>query len=269
MEFQSFVMRPVFKNEMGEYVKIFKKSEIETLDNFIKNANHPNIIKCNREECSLIMEPGVNFETLVESRYKLQEVEKIKLIRDVSFALRHLHDRKILHRSIKPTNLFVVNKCGKLSEVYINNLKIQEKHCTPNLSSVVFYAPEIFTGVSFTMSADVYALGMCMWYLFKGKIPKDERYDDIPIIHYVKKIVDNDIMIESLESSIQCLFEKMTKFNPNERISIETVIFELNKILLEMESIISLGNKYTNLVVSKKENEKNENIIDDVEVFLN
>ena len=78
--------------------------------------------------------------------------------------LDHMHKKKILHRDIKPMNIFIgkgdIVKIGDLgiAKILKNNVSAQTQIGTPH-----YMAPEIWRGKPYTYSADVWALG-CLLY---------------------------------------------------------------------------------------------------------
>jgi NIMA (never in mitosis gene a)-related kinase len=83
---------------------------------FLNELSHPNIISViewfeEDEELFMIMEyaAGGDMEQLIKARngVTFSEDEVASWLVQICFALKHIHDRKILHRDIKTPNIFL------------------------------------------------------------------------------------------------------------------------------------------------------------------
>ncbi|MGK7880624.1 MAG: serine/threonine-protein kinase [Crocosphaera sp.] len=109
------VIKTINEEEIPEKFldKIRRDFVIEAL-NLAKCDIYTYIVKCkeyipdNRFPC-IVMEyiPGDNIEELVNKKGNLSEAEALKYIRQVAEGLKGVHERGILHRDIKPTNIII------------------------------------------------------------------------------------------------------------------------------------------------------------------
>ena len=98
-----------------------------------------------------------------------------RLFLDLCAAVRHLHDNHIIHRDIKPQNIFFDSKeehfvVGDLGIANFKDEQFAREAATKEgerLANYMFSAPEQADGkVSVTPAADIYALGQVIqWYL--------------------------------------------------------------------------------------------------------
>lgn len=90
----------------------------------------------------------------------------VKLAIDLCSALEECHAQKIIHRDIKPDNIFVsANGDFKLGDFGV--ARTIEK-TTSNLSkkgTYTYMAPEVYKGEEYGLNADLYSLGMVLYRL--------------------------------------------------------------------------------------------------------
>ena len=101
---------------------------------------------------------------------ELSETEAIRLGIDICSALELLGKKNVIHRDIKPQNIFV-NEFGdfKLGDFGIARdvNSVLSKRGTPN-----YMAPEILTKKQYDARADIYSLGMVLYTVMnKGRMP--------------------------------------------------------------------------------------------------
>ncbi|KAE9316409.1 hypothetical protein PF001_g7333 [Phytophthora fragariae] len=83
----------------------------------------------------------------------------------VCLALKHLHDRKILHRDVKPANIFLT-KSGvvKLGDLGVATVLSHTLACAQTSIGTPYYtAPEICLGKRYNAKADVWSLGCVLF----------------------------------------------------------------------------------------------------------
>ncbi|MFN7971021.1 MAG: GAF domain-containing protein [Acidobacteriota bacterium] len=145
--------------------------------------NHPNIITVHdfRERPGvsyIVMEyvQGTTLAELVARHGALQEGDALRLVEDVVRALQHAHGEGILHRDVKPENIFVSEgRQVKLGDwglakpmAAIGGDITAAGHFvgTPN-----YMAPEQLRQGEIDGRADIYALGCTLYFLLAGRAP--------------------------------------------------------------------------------------------------
>ncbi len=151
------------------------EAEIETL----RKLNHPNIVRLfgfgEQDELLYYSMELVEGSSLVHElgrgrRFDWREVTRIGI--DVCRALRHAHDRGVIHRDIKPGNLLLTGEGHvKLSDFGIARLfgNTRLTHVGSVLGTAEYMAPEQAEGRPVSPRSDLYSLASVLYMLLAGR----------------------------------------------------------------------------------------------------
>jgi eukaryotic-like serine/threonine-protein kinase len=147
------------------------EAEIETL----RKLNHPNIVRLfgfGKEETRLFyaMEliDGNSLEEELNRGRRFDWREVVRLVIDICRALRHAHDRGVIHRDLKPGNLLLTTDGQvKLSDFGIARLFGNTRLTSAGsvLGTAEYMAPEQAAGKPVDQRSDLYSLGAVMYVL--------------------------------------------------------------------------------------------------------
>ena len=125
-------------------------------------------------------EDGIGYDILIRmelltpltklmSERDLTEEETVRLGIDICKALELCHKKNIIHRDIKPQNIFISdNGYYKLGDFGI--ARTMEKTSGMSVKGTYRYmAPEVFKGEKYDSTADIYSLGLVLYSLLNGK----------------------------------------------------------------------------------------------------
>ncbi len=148
---------------------------------------HPNIVHVTDFQVSpgqqpfLVMEylTGKSFRELMKEEKRLPPKRTAFIATQILSALAAAHEAKIVHRDIKPDNIFLSSTSAmkdlvKVLDFGIAKLLTDEGPLTMAgtvLGTLSYMAPEQARGEVIDGRADLYAVGACMYYAISGKRP--------------------------------------------------------------------------------------------------
>ena len=125
--------------------------------------------------------PGMNLGELIKQSGPLPPERAVHFLVEVSDALREAHDAGLIHRDIKPGNIFISERGGIQDYTKLLDFGVvREIMADPSMSKTVmmiagtpsFMAPEQATHPDQTDArSDLYSLGMVAYYMLTGQIP--------------------------------------------------------------------------------------------------
>jgi eukaryotic-like serine/threonine-protein kinase len=207
------------------------EAEIETL----RKLNHPNIVKLfgfGKDGIHIFyaMEliDGNSLEEELGRGRRFDWREVVRIVIEICRALRHAHDRGVIHRDLKPGNLLLTaNGQVKLSDFGIARLFGNTRLTSAGsvLGTAEYMAPEQAAGKPVDQRSDLYSLGAVMYVLlarrpvFKGDslgevIYKQQFETPEPLRRH------NGDVPEELQRIIMQLLEK----DPSRRIPNATIL---------------------------------------------
>jgi formylglycine-generating enzyme required for sulfatase activity len=214
------VLREVLSRDPGSVQRLIAEAKLA-----IRLA-HPNVVRVNNFENGeflkfLVME-YVEGETLahkIARDKKLPEEEVKRIAIEICRGLEHAHQKKVIHRDIKPGNILL----AKSGEIKIADFGIA-RECRDSMSrltsqvdsgTLLYMSPEQMIGES-NEASDVYSLGVVLYEMLTGQPPF--RSGDIP--YQIREIVPKPPAGLSPELSaivLRCLQKKPDNRFPSVR----------------------------------------------------
>lgn len=168
------VLRPEYASDQ-EFVRRFRREA-----QAVASLSHPNIVSIydvgqEQESYYLVMEyvDGESLKELIRREAPLPPTRAVQLGRQISEALEHAHENKIIHRDVKPHNI-LITKSGraKLTDFGIAQASASTlTHTDTIVGSVHYISPEQAKGEPAGPKSDIYALGVVLYEMLTGQVP--------------------------------------------------------------------------------------------------
>jgi serine/threonine-protein kinase len=121
----------------------------------------------------------------------LTEPVALSVIRQVASALAAVHAAGIIHRDVKPDNVFLLDSPGGEPRVKVMDFgmaKLREGPVTQvglTLGTLPYMAPEQALADPLDGRTDIYALGVMMFRMLTGKLPFDSPSDPLLVAQHL------------------------------------------------------------------------------------
>ena len=176
--------------------------------------NHQNIVKVFNQGqvngCSYLIFEYVKGQTLFDrldfqATFSLKEASEIML--QLLDAISYIHERGVVHRDIKPQNIFyLANGTVKLADFGIAQSVEEDDSNQGVFGSVYYLAPEVCVGEQASIQSDIYSCGVTYYQLLTGRLPfEDGSTRDIAAAH-VKR---NFPHLSKFQPEIAGVFDKI------------------------------------------------------------
>ena len=162
------------------------------LDRFLEEAKlqarfrHPCLVRVT----DIVSEPGVaglvmdylEGETLERrlSRSKIKITESVRLIHQATGALSYIHTRGVVHRDVKPGNLFVETVTGQGDQIRLMDFGIAKVHTHHRTRTAVamgtpaYMSPEqVKAAKHVDARSDIFSLGAVLYEMLAGRLAFD------------------------------------------------------------------------------------------------
>ena len=122
---------------------------------------------------------GSSLASMLEKGISLPLSERLKIIIDVCNGLAYAHQRKVIHRDIKPGNIMVWQDGGNDGKAVIVDFGIAKIEAHANLTgtkiigSFHYMAKEQYCQEEIDNRTDIYAVGVVLFQLITGALPFD------------------------------------------------------------------------------------------------
>lgn len=240
------ILLPKFHSTAEMVQRFFREAQL------LSRLNHPNIVSIydfgNTEDglIYMVMEflEGKTLSEYVPIRKGLPLKEIAEIMRQVGHGLAAAHQVPVIHRDLKPGNIFIANVTGKETLVKVLDFGISKVLEDENQDAITktgvvmgtpgFMAPEQITGTSEPgIPADIYAFGGILYFLMGGKKPFSEATERSALIRQLQEDpspIDSSRFMEPNVAKLFPIVEKAMKREPSDRYqSVEEMMADLRR----------------------------------------
>ncbi|ORC93418.1 putative serine/threonine-protein kinase Nek1, putative,protein kinase [Trypanosoma theileri] len=229
---KEYVLKQMFLDSMSLEEQLRVKKEILVMN----DVDHPNIVKfresfSGENSVNIIMEScECTLEELIERQQEeggglpFPEDAIIEWMAELLCGLAYLHSRRIVHRDIKTSNIFVTEK---------NHVKLGDFGvCTVLTSATVsaesmigtplYFSPEVCESEAYDERSDVWSLGVVFYEMCTLRRPFDAEH--LPGL--IRQILTKDVapFNTGLDSRFEEIVRKMLSKDPGDRPTAQDLI---------------------------------------------
>ena len=173
--------------------------------------------------------PGMNLGELIKKTGPLPPDRSVHFLIQVSDALREAHEVGLIHRDIKPGNIFISERGGIRDYTKLLDFGVvREVKVDPSLSQTAmmiagtpsFMAPEQATHPEQTDArSDIYSLGMVGYYMLTGELPfKGKNPIQIMMAQVNQTPTPPSAIQTGIPADVEAIILKCLEKNPENRI---------------------------------------------------
>lgn len=159
-------------------------ARLEREAKLVARLQHPNIVKLYGTQhlsdgsMVLLMEhvPGRNLKELIQDTGALPPRRAMRFLADIASALAYAHRRRIVHRDVKPENIYIDDEVGtaRLADFGVARPWDLDTRLTlpgESLGTPAYMAPEQIDGNDVDGRSDVFSLGLVAYEMLAGSHP--------------------------------------------------------------------------------------------------
>jgi len=143
------------------------------------------------------------------------------IVQILALALKIMLQKGIMHRNIKPQNIFYKTENGKMKIKlgdFSCSILIKDNTSDP-IGTFIYSSPEIISEIEYNEKSDLWSLGITLFEIFFGYPP----YGPNPSINTIKNIVlddNNNFIIKKTNiPTLDILFKRLLVINPDYRMT--------------------------------------------------
>ncbi len=198
----------------------------------VARLQHPNIVTVHAVKrlhdggLALVMQlvPGRTLKQAIQDDGPFDAERTERVLRDVAEALAFAHAKGVVHRDVKPENIFMEAGTGRalLSDFGIAHSSEFDSRLTMTGAAIgtpAYMAPEQIDGATANARSDLYSLGLVAWEMLTGERPWEgdalynvifkQKNEDLPAIDSIRP--------GEVPPRLQYIVERMLQKKPNAR----------------------------------------------------
>ncbi len=222
--------------------------------------DHPNVVRAydaDQHDGSpyIVMEhlDGEDFEQPLRRRGSLPVQEVIEYMSQAAWGLAHAHEKGVVHRDIKPTNLFLTTTgvvkildLGLGAFVGVSNEEVKPTDTDEGfvVGTTDYMSPEQVTAQAVDARTDLFSLGCTMYRLLTGAyaFPGETKADRL-----VRRVHDGHVPISDVRPDLPirlvAVLERLLAHNPDDRFSSAVEAAETLEAMIHLRGRQSRGSR--------------------------
>ncbi|HEX3342932.1 MAG TPA: protein kinase, partial [Polyangiaceae bacterium] len=186
---------------------------------------------------------GQSLRIVLERKGQLELPHAYHIAIDLLDALDHAHDKGVIHRDVKPDNIFLHRTSAGMTVTKLLDFGIlslldaaQRETAGRFLGTLRYAAPEQLKGDKPTAKVDVYAAGLVLYEMVAGRGPFDDEGDPHRVaaahIHKPAPLLSSFVVIpKELDALLAAALSKLPAQRPRDAFSFAASVRNLKKAL--------------------------------------
>ena len=218
--------------------------------------NHPNIATIHAiEECGdeifIVMEyiEGQELKEIVQANRKthIPIAEIINYAYQISEGLKAAHEKGIVHRDIKSSNIMITSK-GQVKITDFGLAKIKgstelTKEGT-TIGTLAYMSPEQLKGGKTDKQTDIWSFGIVLYEMLTGKLPFEREYDQAIIYSILNEDFELNTEDKDVVKMLEPILKKSLSKDKNYRyLNVDDIITDLTRMSKNIEYMESGNSK--------------------------
>lgn len=202
------VLKRMFENEVSITVKLASPNIVSAYDGYPAG-----------EGAFLALEycAGGTLDQLLLEQGRMPLERATRLVLGVALGLAHTHERKVLHRDVKPANVFLTSDgTAKLGDFGTGVFQADEGE--DRVGTAFYMGPEVFEGKPAGARSDVYSLGVLAYEVVAGVRPfVADTYEALMVAHHTAVPKDLAGYRQDLDPRLKRVVVKAMTRDPEKR----------------------------------------------------
>jgi serine/threonine protein kinase len=157
--------------------------------------------------------------------------QKLRWMCQIADGLAYAHRHRIMHRDLKPQNIFVSHQDVKIGDFSLARVSGSPREIAGLQGTVAYMAPEQIQGGCADSPSDIYALGVTYYQILTGDLPYDAAEIEAMFWQHVKApVLSARAVNPEVPHALDYLVQRMMAKNPTSRPSADEVAQALSKL---------------------------------------
>ena len=226
---QYFALKAVHTTQIDKrkLLQADRKTALQKEISLLSTLSHPHLIRLfhhfeDPSSVYLALELAAKGSLLqaMQTHQRLTETQARHYFLQTCAGIRYLHGLSLIHRAIRPQNLFI-DHCDDIKIGGLGSCAHSSESENTYYGSLNYAAPEVLQGVKQSLAVDIWALGVCLYEMTHGNAPFEGGSET----DKCKKILAGEwTMSADLSPQLKNLLTALLRTIPEERPSIEAVL---------------------------------------------
>jgi len=193
---------------------------------------------------AVMMDYMPNSLTRVMSKGPLPWEQAFGILSDCLKGLQHVHSKEILHRDIKPDNIFLADDgTAKIGDFGVARRMSEQSHAETRVGTPLYIAPEVLKdplGEGYSYPVDVYSMGLVAYEMILGALPFEKECEGNRSCMVKKRLAGEPVLVNAaVPHGVKQCIQNALAYKPAERYA------TAGEFLRAVERVVDTGGRET------------------------